>query len=41
MHFTTNIGPADQSFRMILGIALIALALTGGIFSPWCGDYDQ
>jgi hypothetical protein len=41
MHFTTNIGPPGQSFRIILGIALIALALTGGIFSPWCGDYDQ
>jgi hypothetical protein len=34
MRFTTNIGPADRILRIIAGIVLIALALTG-VCSPW------
>jgi len=31
MHFTTNVGSADRVIRIILGIVLIALTLTGTI----------
>ena len=34
MKFTTNVGSVDRIIRIVLGLALIALAVTG-VFSPW------
>ena len=34
MQFTTNIGTVDRVLRIIVGVALIVMALTG-VFSPW------
>ncbi len=34
MKFTTNVGSVDRIIRIVLGLALIALAVTGA-FSPW------
>ncbi len=34
MQFTTNVGTVDRVLRIIVGVALIAMALTG-VFSPW------
>jgi hypothetical protein len=34
MKFTTNVGTTDRMFRIVVGIILIALAVTG-IWSPW------
>ncbi len=38
MKFTANVGTADRAIRIILGIALIALAITGTIGAwGWIG----
>ena len=34
MKFETNLGSADRMLRLVLGAALIALAVTG-VFAPW------
>jgi hypothetical protein len=34
MKFTTNVGTTDRMLRIVVGIILIALAVTG-IWSPW------
>jgi O-antigen ligase len=31
MNITPNVGPADRAIRIVVGLALIALALTGAI----------
>lgn len=34
MKFTTNVGATDRMIRIVVGIALIGLAMSG-IWSPW------
>lgn len=34
MNFAKNVGSTDRIARIVLGLVLIALALTG-VFSPW------
>jgi Protein of unknown function (DUF2892). len=35
MKFGTNEAPIDRAIRIVLGIGLGALALTGGVTAPW------
>ncbi len=35
MKFSTNEAPIDRVIRIVLGIALAAIALTGSVSAPW------
>ena len=34
MRFTTNVGSADRILRVVVGVILIGLAISG-VFNPW------